>query len=223
MSGIRISIGLITNACMLLVSSNHRWTRDRSLANREEFVRCQVRSNETYSEANLRFSVRNRDVLMNAQSPHKWWSILKSAVLALSSSLLPFLGVGSGLVCESVGKAVILSDHFDTKQFRKSVNLSLSCHPSLSLITIAFRQREVSRLLLDLDPYGGADPLGMFPPFLKKTADVLTHRLCSVLAAYSSRLFPCLLERGQCHPNSERSTVLLCCQLPTYFHNISIV
>ena len=30
----------------------------------------------------------------------------------------------------------------------------------------------------------------------------------------------CLLETGQCHPNSERSTVLLCCQLPTDFHNM---
>ena len=29
------------------------------------------------------------------------------------------------------------------------------------------------RLLLDLDPYGGTDPLGMFPLFLKRTADVL--------------------------------------------------
>ena len=27
------------------------------------------------------------------------------------------------------------------------------------------------RLLLDLDPYGGTDPLGMFPLFLKRTAD----------------------------------------------------
>ena len=33
------------------------------------------------------------------------------------------------------------------------------------------------RLLLDLDPYGGTDPLGMFPLFLKRTADVLApHR-----------------------------------------------
>ena len=28
-----------------------RWTRDRSRVNREEFVRCQMRANETYSEA----------------------------------------------------------------------------------------------------------------------------------------------------------------------------
>ena len=36
----------------------------------EEFVHCPVRANETYLEAKPQFSVRNRDVLMNAQSPH---------------------------------------------------------------------------------------------------------------------------------------------------------
>ena len=53
-----------------------RWTRDRSRVNWEEFVRCQVRANETYSEAKSQFSVRNRDILMNAKCPDKWWSLL---------------------------------------------------------------------------------------------------------------------------------------------------
>ena len=47
------------------------WTRDRSRINWEEFVRYQVRVNEIYSEAKRQFSDRNRDVLMNVQSPHK--------------------------------------------------------------------------------------------------------------------------------------------------------
>ena len=34
------------------------WTRDRSRVNWEEFVCCQVRANETYSEAKLQFTVR---------------------------------------------------------------------------------------------------------------------------------------------------------------------
>ena len=59
-----------------------RWTHDRSKVNWEEFVRCQVRTNETNSEAKRQFSDRNRVVLMNVQSPHKWWSTLKSAVFA---------------------------------------------------------------------------------------------------------------------------------------------
>ena len=53
-----------------------RWTRDLSRVNWEGFVRCQVRTNETYSEAKRQFSARNWDVLMNALSPHKWWSTL---------------------------------------------------------------------------------------------------------------------------------------------------
>ena len=49
-----------------------RWTRDRSRVNWEEFVRCQVRANETYLEAKCQFNDRNMAVLMNVQSPHKW-------------------------------------------------------------------------------------------------------------------------------------------------------
>ena len=74
---------------------------------------------------------------------------------------------GGGLVCETVGMADLLSDHFDSKQSREAVDLPFTCHPSPSLTTFAFRSREVRRPLLDLDPYGGTDPLGIFPLFLK--------------------------------------------------------
>ena len=51
---------------------------------------------------------------------------------------------------------------------------------SPSLTPFAFRSSEVSRLLLDLDPYGDTDPLGMFPLFLKRTAAVMAPRLSVV-------------------------------------------
>ena len=89
----------------------------------------------------------------------------------------PLVSEGGGLVCESVGKADLLSDHFDSKQSREAVNLRLTCHPSPSLTTFAFRSSEVRRLLLNLDPYVGTDPLGMFHLFLKRTADVMAPRL----------------------------------------------
>ena len=92
----------------------------------------------------------------------------------------PLVGQGGGLVCESVGKTDLLSDHFDRKQYRESVDLLVTCHPSPSLITFGFRSSEVKRLLLDMDPYAGTDPLGMFPLFLKRTADVLAPRLSVV-------------------------------------------
>ena len=78
----------------------------------------------------------------------------------------PLVNEGGGLVCESVGKADLLSDHFDSKQSTEAADLPLTCHPSLGLTTFAFRSSEVRRLLLDLHSYGGTDPLGMFPLFL---------------------------------------------------------
>ena len=85
--------------------------------------------------------------LMNAQSPHKCWSILKSAVFGLCSALPPLVGGGGGLMCESVSKADLLSDHFDGKQSRESVDLPLTRHLSLSLTSFPFRSSEVRRLL----------------------------------------------------------------------------
>ena len=84
-----------------------------------------MRANETYSKAS-QFSDRNRDVLMNVQSPHKWWSTLKSAVFGSSSSSPPLVSEGGGLVCESVGKADLLPDHFDSKESREAVDLPLT-------------------------------------------------------------------------------------------------
>ena len=143
-----------------------RWIRDRSQVNCDEFVHYQRRANAVYAEAMRQFSV-SRDVLMNAQCPHKWWSTLKSAVFRSSSdsSLPPLIGAGGGLFCESVGNADMLSAHFDGKHFRDPVDLPSTCHQSPSLNIFAFRSREVKRFLLNLDSYGGTDPLGMFPLF----------------------------------------------------------
>ena len=68
-------------------------------------------------------------------------------------------------MCELIGKADLLSDHYDSKQSREAVDLPLTCHPSESLTSIAFRSSEVRLLLLDLDPYGRSDPLCMFSSF----------------------------------------------------------
>ena len=73
---------------------------------------------------------------MNVQSPHKWWSTLKPAVFGSSSSLPQLVSEGGLLVCDSVGKADLLSDHFDSKQSWEAVDLPLTGHPSPSLITL---------------------------------------------------------------------------------------
>ena len=115
-----------------------------------------MRANETYSEAKRQFSDRIRDVLMNVQSPHKWWITLKSAVFGTSSSFPPVVGGSSELVCGSVNLADLLSDHFDSKQARESVDLLLNYHPypCLFLTSIlnpfhfAFRSSEESLIRL---------------------------------------------------------------------------
>ena len=89
---------------------------------------------------------------MNAQSPHKWWSTLKSPMFGLSSSVPLLVGGGGGRVCKSFGKADLLSDLFDGKQSRESVDLPLTCHPSARLTTFAFRSSDIRCLLLNLDP-----------------------------------------------------------------------
>ena len=108
---------------------------------------------------------------------------------------------------------------------RESVDLPLTCHPSLRLTSFAFRSSEVRRHLLDLDPHGGSDPLGMFPLFLKRTADVLALPL-SVVFPRLVRLgsFPACWRQANATaiPNGPPSSSS-CCQLLTDFHNISIV
>ena len=62
--------------------------------------------NKVYAEAGRLFKIRNKDTLTNSECHHKCWSTLKSAVFGSSSSLAPLIGGGSGLVCESVEKAI---------------------------------------------------------------------------------------------------------------------
>ena len=89
-----------------------------------------MRANEPTRRPSVSLVSETGMLLMNAQSPHKWWSIIKSAVFGLSSSLPPLDGGGGGLMCKLVGKADLLLDYFDRMQSRESVYLLLPCHPS---------------------------------------------------------------------------------------------
>ena len=131
--------------------------------------------------------------------PFFFWNFIHKCGLAIDSELFFFY--------------TFYNYHFDSKQSRGPVDLPLTCHPSPSFTTFAFRSSEVMRLLSDLDPYGGPNPLGMFPLFLKWT-DVMAHRL-SVVLRRLVRLgsFPACWRQVNVTTNSERSTVLFCCQL----------
>ena len=99
----RINLGfMIHDECRrgfdLMQEAHFWWTSVRSWVNSGEFVRCHARTDETYSEAKSLFCVRNREVRMNAQSPHNWLSTLKSAVFGSLKSR----------VCVSVGTFLFL-------------------------------------------------------------------------------------------------------------------
>ena len=167
----RISLGLMISVGVLSATSCRLIFGEAVIALRltgKIVALCQVKANESYSEAKWQLCDRKRDV----QSLHKWWPTLKSAVFGSSSSLPPLVGGAGGLVCESVDK----TERFDSKQSRESVDLPFTFHPSHSFTTFAFRQSDVKRLLLDLGPCV-TDPLGMFPFFHMRPADVMAPRL----------------------------------------------
>ena len=52
-----------------------------------------------------------------------------------------------------------------------------SCFPQSRCNSLAFRTPVLLRLLIGLDTYGGVDPLGVFPLFLKMVADIIAPKL----------------------------------------------
>ena len=78
--------------------------------------------------------------------------VVQSKVCDARLKFVKLVSEGGGLVCESVGKADLLSDNFDSKQSREAVHLLLNRHPSPSFTTFVFKSSEVRRLLLRIGP-----------------------------------------------------------------------
>ena len=74
-------------------------------------------------------------------------------------------------------KAPPLGSQFDSKQCREQFVTSLCCFPKSRCNSLTFRTFVILRLLLNLDTYGGVDPLGLFPLFLMKVADMIAPKL----------------------------------------------
>ena len=77
-------------------------------------------------------------------------------------------------------KATLFANVFDGKQSDEVLSLPQSCHPEAKLTTIAFRSREIERLMLDLGPYGGSGPDGIFSLFFIKTAHFLAPKIAVI-------------------------------------------
>ena len=84
-------------------------------------------------------------------------------------------------------KASLLGTQFYNKQCHEQFVTHSSCFPKSMCNSLVFRTPVILRLLLDFDTYGGVDPLGVFPLFLKMVADITAPKLITIFRGYSVR------------------------------------
>ena len=94
---------------------------------------------------------------------------------------------GGGLVVAPAEKASLLGSQFESKQCYDQFVTPLSYFSQSRCNSVAFRTPVLLRLL-DLDTYGGVDPLGLFPLFLKMVVDII--------ASNRSKIFRILILLG---------------------------
>ena len=73
-------------------------------------------------------------------------------------------------------KTSLLGSQFDSNSVVNSSS-HLSCFPQSRCNSLAFRTPVLLHLLLDLDTYGGVDPLGVFLLFLKMFGDIIAPKI----------------------------------------------
>ena len=88
-------------------------------------------------------------------------------------------------------KASLLGSQFVSKTCREQFVRPLSCFPQSRCNSLAFRAPVLLRLLLDLNAYGGVDPSGVSPLFLKMVVDIIAPKLSVIFRGLIRRgLFP---------------------------------
>ena len=140
-----------------------------------------------YDRAKAQSNERVRNALQQSFSPRKLWSQLKSPVIGLDSCTGPVIDSSSLLISEPKAKAEILSQFLDEKQCKDKISVPLSCHPEPKLMSIAFRSRDLCKILSYLDEHGGTYPDGIFPMFLKKTYKEMSPKLAIVFHLFIIR------------------------------------
>ena len=98
----------------------------------------------------------------------------------MKPSIQALRGPAGGLVVTPDEKASLLGSHFDSKQCREQFVTPFSCFPQSRCNSLAFRTSVLPRLLLDIDTYGGVDPLSVFRLFVKKVADITAPKLSRI-------------------------------------------
>ena len=158
----------------------HLWRNNRCDFLWQNFTELRRQAQDIYMRAERAYNDGVKEVLLSSSDDHKWWSTLKSSLFGVDSSMPPLLNAdGSAIYCPKA-KAERLADVFDSKQCGESLLLPQACFPEPKLCSMAFRSSEVKTLLLNLDSHGGIDPNGIFPIFLKKTADFIAPKIATI-------------------------------------------
>ena len=105
---------------------------------------------------------------------------METALFGVDVAVPPLLRPNGSLTHCPKEKAALFADVFDGKQSNDSLSMPQSCFPEAEL-TFAFHSGEAKKLLLELDPYGGTGPDGIFPLFFVKTANYLVPKISTVL------------------------------------------
>ena len=124
------------------------------------YVNLRNAAQKTYA-AEKKYNDSVRDTLIGTTDSHKWWSALKTTLFGVDVAVPPLLRPNGSLTRCPKEKAALFADVFDSKQSNDSPTMPQSCFPEAEL-TFAFHSGEVKKLLLELDPYGGAGPDGIF-------------------------------------------------------------
>ena len=156
------------------------WRRNCSDIIWNNYVNLRNAAQETYAAAEKEYNENVRDTLIGTTNSHKWWSTLKTALLGVDVAAPPLLRPNGSLTHCPKEKADLFSVVFDGKQNNDSLTMPQSCFPEADLTTFAFCSGEVKKLLLELDPYGGAGSDGIFPLFFVKTANYLAPKISIV-------------------------------------------
>ena len=162
-------------------SAFHLWSNNKSDLCWRNFTRLRAEAQTIYDAAEREYNNSIKETLSSTDQPHKFWSTLKSALFGVDSSMPPLLKADGSVAHCPKEKANLLAEMFERKQSNEHVDLPPICFPEVNLSSLAFRSSEVKQLLLDLDNYGGMDPNGIFPLFLKKNAQLLAPKISTIL------------------------------------------
>ena len=86
----------------------------------EKYRAAQRHAQLVYEDAERTFTERSKSLLTDAPNQRKLWSIVKTTIFDVSSSLSPLVARGSKLVWSADENASVFSAHFDARQCKDS-------------------------------------------------------------------------------------------------------